>query len=523
MENRMRRALVSVFDKQGVGDLCRALSRLDIEILSSGGTARLLADEGIPVTAVADYTGFPEMLDGRVKTLHPRIHAGILARRSDEQHMRDLARHDIGTIDLVVVNLYPFEKTAATEGIADDEVIEMIDIGGPTLVRAAAKNHAHVGVVVEPADYGRVIAELESHGTLSDGTRRELAVKAFRHTSAYDAAVSSYLGRTDRESTGEDEPQAFAERLRLEFVKVQDLRYGENPHQRAAFYRDPLCTGAALCSATQLQGKELSFNNILDLDAALALAVEFAQPACVIVKHGNPCGAALGGEPSEAFARALKCDPVSAFGGVIAFNREIDGRTAAALAEIFFEAVVAPRFDAEARDALRRKKGLRLLEIGDLDRYTEPGFDLRRVRGGLLVQDWDRLDEQVREGRVVTRRKPTEEEWRALEFAWTVAKHVKSNAIVYASADRTLGVGAGQMSRVDSSRIAVQKAQSPLKGAAMASDAFFPFRDGLDVPAEAGIAAVVQPGGSIRDDEVIAAADEHGMTMVFTGRRHFRH
>jgi phosphoribosylaminoimidazolecarboxamide formyltransferase/IMP cyclohydrolase len=522
MQNRIRRALVSVFDKEGVVELCQTLARLEIEILSSGGTARLLSENGVPVTRVADYTGFPEMLDGRVKTLHPRIHAGILAVRSNPAHMADLEKHEIGPLDLVVVNLYPFEETVARPGAGRAEVVEMIDIGGPTLVRAAAKNHDHVGVVVSPADYGRVAAEIEADGGLSDATRLELAARAFGHTARYDTAVCGYLSQAAApEEPAEASP--FGDRLRIDYVKAQELRYGENPHQRAAFYRDPEAGAPSVANAKQLQGKELSFNNILDFDAALATAVEFSQTACAIIKHGNPCGAALGADPAEAFSRALECDPLSAFGGVIAFNRPLDGATAQAVAEIFFEGVIAPAFDDEARKALKRKKKLRLLETGDLSRYVDGGFDLRRVRGGLLAQEWDRVEERVRESRVVTERQPTEEEWRALEFAWKVARHVKSNAIVYTSADRTLGVGAGQMSRVDSARLGVQKAQSPLEGAAMASDAFFPFRDGLDVPAEAGIRAVIQPGGSIRDAEVIEAANEHGMTMVLTGRRHFRH
>ncbi len=521
--SRVRRALVSVFDKEGVVDFCKHLVELDVEILSSGGTASLLQQHDVPVIKVSDYTGFPEMLDGRVKTLHPRIHAGILAVRSNEQHMKDMQQADLGMIDLVVVNLYPFEKTAATDGIGHADVVEMIDIGGPAMVRAAAKNYGHVGVVVCPTDYETVAGELKQHGGLREETRRQLAVQAFRHTSNYDSAVTSYLSGLDNDGSADADPSPFGDRLRIDFRKLQEMRYGENPHQRAAFYRDPLAHGPSIATAEQLQGKELSFNNILDFDAALGLATEFDSGACVIVKHGNPCGAALGSEPRQAFERARDCDPVSAFGGVIAFNRPLDRRAAEAIAEMFCEGVVAPSFDDEALEVLRKKKRVRLLVLGDLSRYRQEGFDLRRVRGGMLAQDWDTLDERLRDCKVVTERKPTEQEWQALEFAWTVAKHVKSNAIVYTSADRTLGVGAGQMSRVDSSRVAVEKARSSLEGAAMASDAFFPFRDGLDIPAQAGIKAVVQPGGSIRDDEVIDAANEHGMTMVFTGRRHFRH
>jgi len=517
MDRNVRRALLSVFDKEGIVELARALSDSGVEILSSGGTARLLDENGISVVAVPDYTGFPEMLDGRVKTLHPKIHGGILALRDNASHVDDLAKNGIEPIDLVVVNLYPFEKTARTEGISPNDVIEMIDIGGPTMVRAAAKNYAHVGIVVDPADYTTVIEEIKNDGALSDATRRRLAVKAFRHTSQYDTAVHAYLSRTDRDG-GE-----MPDRLSIEFVKVQGLRYGENPHQKAAFYAEPAAAGLALSAAKQLQGKELSFNNILDFDAALAVVAEMDRCACAIIKHGNPCGAALGSDPRTAFDRALECDPLSAFGGVIALNRGVDARTAEAIAEHFFEGVIAPCFDGEARERLARKKKLRLLETGDLTGARREGLDLRRVSGGLLAQDWDRLEENVRDARVVTKKEPTEEQWRALEFAWAVCKHVKSNAIVYTDAKRTIGIGAGQMSRVDSARLGVEKARSPVKGTVMASDAFFPFRDGIDAAAEAGVCAVIQPGGSIRDEDVIAAADEHGLAMVFTGRRHFRH
>ncbi len=515
MSSRIRRALVSVFDKEGILDLCHELHRRDVAILSSGGTARLLRENGIPVIGVSDYTGSPELLDGRVKTLHPRIHAGILAVRSDPAHMAELARAGIDPIDLVVVNLYPFERTAAREGAGFDEVIEMIDVGGPTMVRAAAKNFAHVGVVVDPADYGEVAAAVRESGDLSLELRRRLAVKAFAHTSAYDAAVHRYLSTLDA--------HPFPDRLLLQFEKISDLRYGENPHQLAAFYRDPKSAEPSVARAEQLQGKELSFNNILDFDAALSLVLDLGPGACAIIKHGNPCGVAMGDEPALAFRRALECDPLSAFGGVIAFKERVDRAAAEAVTEAFYEGVLAPEFHADAHQVFSAKKNLRLLAVGDLVSFSPTGHDLRRVRGGLLVQDWDRVDEPVREGRVVTRRAPTEDEWKALQFAWIVSRHVKSNAIVYAFADRTVGIGAGQMSRVDSARLGIQKAHTPLRGAAMASDAFFPFRDGIDVAAEAGVRAVVQPGGSLRDHEVIAAADEHGMCMVFTGKRHFRH
>jgi phosphoribosylaminoimidazolecarboxamide formyltransferase/IMP cyclohydrolase len=462
------------------------------------------------------------MLDGRVKTLHPRIHAGILAMRSNAAHMADLDKHNIGAIDLVVVNLYPFKKTAAREDAALEEVVEMIDIGGPSMVRAAAKNYPDVGVVVNPGDYGAVVEELKNSGcALSDETRLKLSSRAFGHTASYDRAVHAYLSAVATEE--EEATEGLPDRLRLSYRKVQEMRYGENPHQRAAFYRDPHYEGPAVGRAAQLQGKELSFNNILDLDAALGLAAELPECACAIIKHGNPCGTALGSNPQEAYERALACDPVSAFGGVIAFNRPVDGGTAGLVAEHFFEGVIAPSFESEAREALARKKKLRLLEVGALSGFSRHGYDLRRVNGGMLAQDWDSMPERVRECEVATERQPTAEEWKALEFGWTVCKNVKSNAIVYAFSDRSVGIGAGQMSRVDSARIAIMKAQVPLKGAVMASDAFFPFRDGLDVAAEAGITAVIQPGGSIRDKEVIAAANEHGMAMVFTGHRHFRH
>jgi phosphoribosylaminoimidazolecarboxamide formyltransferase/IMP cyclohydrolase len=464
------------------------------------------------------------MLDGRVKTLHPRIHAGILAVRSDARHMEDLKRSGIDPIDLVVANLYPFEKTASIEGIGLSEAVEMIDVGGPTMVRAAAKNFAHVGVVVDPADYAVVIEEIRETGGLSPDTRLMLAVKAFRHTCAYDAAVSAYLSRIGPRGELPSAVRAgFPEKLDLTFFKALDLVYGENPHQSAAFYRDPLATGPSVSRAVHLQGKPLSFNNLLDFDGALTLAAAFRDEACAIIKHGNPCGVALGRGGADAFQKAFACDPDSAFGGVIAFNRPVDRAAAEAIAEAFHEGVIAPEFDEGARDVLARKKNLRLLQCGSLSGHARSGFDLRRVNGGLLAQDWDDAPDPVPEAKVVTRRRPTDQEWKALEFAWTVVRAVKSNAIVYALADRTLGIGAGQMSRVDSARLGVQKARQALRGAVVASDAFFPFRDGLDVAAQAGVTAAIQPGGSIRDAEVIAAADEHGMAMVCTGRRHFRH
>ncbi len=523
MANRIRRALVSAYDKDGIVSFCRDLDAAGIEILSTGGTARLLEENGVPVVRVSDVTGFPEMLDGRVKTLHPKIHAGILAVRSDPRHLEDLRRHGIGTVDLVVCNLYPFEKTASMEGIGLDEAVEMIDVGGPTMVRAAAKNFAHVGVVVDPSDYADVSAEIGERGELLPSTRLALAVKAFRHTADYDAAIAVYLSRVGPAGELPVEIAGFPEKLELSFLKAADLVYGENPHQKAAFYREAAATGASVASAAKLQGKPLSFNNVLDLDAALNLVASFRRGACAIVKHGNPCGAALGEAPGEAFRKALECDPLSAYGGVIAFNRSVDGAAAKAIAEAFYEAVLAPEFDPEARDLLARKKNLRLIATGGLEGHRRRGRDYRRVGGGLLAQDWDDAPDPVREAKVVTRRAPTEDEWRALEFAWTVVRHVKSNAIVYAFADRAVGIGAGQMSRVDSARFGVEKARTPLRGSVVASDAFFPFPDGLLVAADAGATAAIEPGGSIRDGEVIAAADERGLAMVFTGRRHFRH
>ena len=519
MSTSVRRALISVYEKEGVVPFARELHGLGIQILSTGGTAKLLEESGLPVVRVADETGFPEMLDGRVKTLHPRIHAGILAVRDNAQHMSDLETHRIATIDLVVVNLYPFARTAAEPGKDLGDVVEMIDIGGPSMLRGAAKNWEHVGVVVDAADYPAVLSQLRESGGLQRSLRVALAAKAFAHSAAYDAAVASYLSAV----VAREAPAVLPETLVLAFPKVVDLVYGENPHQSAAFYRDPGATGTSLATAKQLQGKPLSFNNILDFDAALSLVADLGRRSCVIVKHGNPCGAARGEDPASAFSRALACDPTSSFGGVVACSEPVDAATAGAISEAFYEGIIAPSFSAEAIAVLARKKNLRLLEFGPLHDYRREGLDLRRVQGGLLAQSWDQPDPPVRDGRVVTSREPTDDEWSALEFAWRVVRHVKSNAIVYADSAATLGIGAGQMSRVDSARLGIQKCLTSLRGAAMASDAFFPFRDGLDVAAEAGVTAVVQPGGSIRDDEVVAAANERGLAMVLVGRRHFRH
>jgi len=517
----IRRALISVSDKTGLVDFARALSDRGIEILSTGGTASLLTEAGIPVTEVSDYTGFPEMMGGRVKTLHPLVHGGILGRRGvDDQVMAD---NGIRPIDLVVVNLYPFERTVARPDCDLETAIENIDIGGPTLLRAAAKNHAAVTVVVDAADYDRVLAEMGAQaGALSAATRFDLAVKAFEHTARYDGAIANYLGaRLEGES-----PAPFPRTLSLQFQRRQAMRYGENPHQGAAFFTEAGYQGASVATAVQLQGKELSYNNIADTDAALECVRQFSEgPACVIVKHANPCGVALGETLLAAYDRAFATDPESAFGGIIAFNGELDAPTASAIAERqFVEVIIAPAVSAEAQAVLAAKKNVRLLASGPWTDQRGQLRDFKRVQGGLLVQDTDL--ELYQALRTVTRRAPTAAEMTDLLFTWRVAKFVKSNAIVYGRDGMTIGVGAGQMSRVNSARIAVIKAEQAglaVQGAVMASDAFFPFRDGIDQAAAAGITAIIQPGGSLRDEETIAAADEHGMAMVFTGMRHFRH
>ncbi len=518
----VRRALISVYDKYGVADLARGLVERGVEIWSTGGTARLLLEEGLPIRRVSEITGVPEMLDGRVKTLHPRVHAGILAVRDNPRHVRDLHNLGMDLIDLVVVNLYPFEMTARMEGIGITEILEMIDVGGPTMVRAAAKNYRDVGVVVDPHDYATVLAEVRETGGLSERTRLLLARKAFQHTASYDTSVFSFLSQLEPDGSRRVSDSAFPQKIVLEMEKIQDLRYGENPHQRAAFYGELQGNEPTMARTMQLQGTELSFNNLLDLDAALALVAGFEPCACTIVKHNNPAGTAVAEDPAEAFRRARDGDPVSAFGGIVAFNRPVDAAAAREISSMFFEAVIAPDFDANAREILSRKKKLRVMSCGDPRRYRRPGLDVRRVAGGYLLQEWD-THESLEETKIVSRRLPTEEEWEALRFAWRVCRHVRSNAIVFAKADRTVGIGAGQMSRVDSVVIARKKAGERARGAAMASDAFFPFRDGVDEAAAAGITAVIHPGGSVRDEEVIAAADEHRMAMVLTHRRHFRH
>ena len=512
---KVNRALLSVYDKRGLIDLARGLADLGVELLSTGGTRRTLETEGLDVVPVADVTGFPEILDGRVKTLHPAIHGGILADRSRSAHAREISDHGIAPIDLVVVNLYPFRETTRKKGASPEEIVEMIDIGGPCMVRAAAKNHAGVIVVVDPDDYPQVLAALEDgEGEVPDGLRRRLAVKAFRHTQAYDAAIAEWLG-------GGDGDEAFPRRRMLDLERAAELRYGENPHQDAALYR--LEGGAGVFGGfRQLQGKELSYNNLLDGDAARRMVAAFEGPAVAIVKHNNPCGVGRGSSLTEAYERALACDPVSAFGSVVAVNQPVDAALASALAKLFVEVLLAPAFEDDAVARLASKTNLRLLEA-PVFTARSGAVEMRPVDGGFLAQSLDAGGGDSRSWRCATARQPTEEEQRALEMAWRVVPHVKSNAIVVADQDATLGIGAGQMSRVDSCRLAVDKAQSPLDGAAAASDAFFPFRDGLDVLARAGVTAVVQPGGSKRDDEVVAAADEHGMAMILTGRRHFRH
>ena len=518
--NTITRALISVSDKTGVVDFARTLQAMGVEILSTGGTAKLLADNGIAVVEVGAYTGFPEMMDGRVKTLHPKVHGGILGRRGVDDAV--MAAHGIGPIDLVVVNLYPFEQTVARPGCDLPTAIENIDIGGPTMLRAAAKNHAAVTVVVDAADYGRVLDEMRANGGAVTGpTRFDLAAKVFEHTARYDGAIASYLG-----SRLGGEPETFPRTVNLQFRLAQGMRYGENPHQGAAFYVEDRSHEASVATARQLQGKELSFNNIADTDAALECVKQFdGAPACVIVKHANPCGVAIGESLLEAYDRAYRTDAESAFGGIIAVNGELDAATAQAIVERqFVEVIIAPRVSQGAVAAVAAKKNVRLLACGDWPQQPAHRLDLKRVNGGLLVQDADLA--LVKELKVVTQRQPTESELRDLLFTWRVAKFVKSNAIVYGRDQMTIGVGAGQMSRVNSARIAAIKAEQAgleVRGAVMASDAFFPFRDGIDQAAAAGIVAVIEPGGSMRDEEVIAAADEHGMAMVFTGMRHFRH
>ena len=520
MTMAVTRALLSVADKHGLADFARALAGRGIELLSTGGTAQMLRNAGIAVREVADYTGFPEIMEGRVKTLHPRIHGGLLGRRGTDDAV--MSEHGIEPIDLLVVNLYPFASTIARPDCTFDEAITNIDIGGPAMLRAAAKNHADVTVIVDPADYATVLAELEASGATSIDTRARLAAKAFAHTAGYDTVVSDYLQRAQALPI-----ERFPEHLPLMLDKMQDLRYGENPHQRAAFYRTPGARGGSVGTAQMLQGKALSFNNIADADAAIECVRQFSDCACTIVKHANPCGVAVGKSLFDAYDRAHRTDPTSAYGGIVAFNRPLDVRTAQAIVDRqFAEVIAAPTIDAGARQVLAGKANIRVLETGDLSIDTGDSYEIRSVTGGVLLQDRDLEAAGDGELRVVTRRPPDERELADLRVAWRVAKFVKSNAIVFVRAGTTIGVGAGQMSRVYSSRIAALKAADEkleVRGAVMASDAYFPFRDGVDIASAYGITAVIQPGGSKRDAEVIEAADTHGMAMVFTGVRHFRH
>ena len=513
---KVQRAILSVTDKAGLVEFARELQKLGVDLVSTGGTAKLLRESGIPVKDISELTGFPEMLDGRVKTLHPKVHGGILHRRASSEHRATVAEHGIPPIDMVVVNLYAFEKTAAKPGVAFEEIIENIDIGGPSMIRSAAKNFEDVAVVTSPSDYAAIAEELKTNaGELSRETKWKLAQKAFATTAAYDSAIASTLGQI---SHGGAAPQAgFPAVLRLSYKKVMDLRYGENPHQKAALYADN--SSAGIAHVRQLQGKELSYNNLVDLQACWDLAQEFDKPAVAIIKHTNPAGCSTADNLADAYRKALETDPVSAFGGVIGVNRPIDGETATEMAKLFLEAIAAPGFDEAAREAFSKKKNLRLVEVTP----APPGPVIKNVSGGVLVQDPDVYALKDSELKVVSQRKPTPEEMRALKFAWIVCKHVKSNAIVYARDGQTVGVGAGQMSRVDSAKIGAMKAILPLQGTVAASDAFFPFPDGVEEIARVGATAVIQPGGSVRDQEVIDAANRLGLAMVFTGVRHFRH
>ncbi len=518
MPQAIRRALLSVSDKTGIVELAQTLNHNGVELLSTGGTAKLIADAGIAVTEISDHTGFPEMMAGRVKTLHPKVHGGILGRRGiDDEVMRE---HAIAPIDLVIINLYPFQQTVADPDCSLEDAIENIDIGGPAMVRAAAKNHASVTIVVDPADYPALLQEMAADGSVSDATRFSLAIKAYEHTAQYDGAIANYFGRMVQKS----EDQAFPRTLNLQFRHTQSMRYGENPHQAAAFYRADGSSEPSVASARQLQGKALSFNNIADTDAALECVKQFETPCCVIVKHANPCGVALADNIHDAYQRAFSTDPESAFGGIIAFNRALDADTARAIVEQqFVEVIIAPAVEDGASAAVASKENVRLLCCGQWEQF-ETRLDYKHVNGGVLVQDADQALYQGLE--VVSDVKPDEQQMQDMVFAWQVAKFVKSNAIIYARDQMTIGVGAGQMSRINSARIAAIKAEHAdlqVAGSVMASDAFFPFRDGIDAANEVGIRAVIQPGGSMRDDEVIAAANEHGMAMVFTGMRHFRH
>ncbi|MEC0094337.1 bifunctional phosphoribosylaminoimidazolecarboxamide formyltransferase/IMP cyclohydrolase [Paenibacillus macquariensis] len=513
----IKRALVSVSDKQGIVDFCRELSALGVEIISTGGTSSLLAKEGVPVIGISEVTGFPEIMDGRVKTLHPAVHSGLLAVRDNVEHQQQMKELELGYIDLVVVNLYPFQETIAKPDVSYEEAIENIDIGGPTMLRSGAKNHTFVSVVVDSSDYSAVLEEIRKDGDTTLETRKRLAAKVFRHTAAYDALISDYMSNV----TGDPLP----ERLTVTYEKIQDLRYGENPHQKAAFYRKPLAPAGTLTTAEQLHGKELSYNNINDANAALQIVKEFNEPAVVAVKHMNPCGVGIGSNVCEAYQKAYNADPTSIFGGIVAANRTIDADTAELLKDIFLEIILAPDFTPEALEILTKKKNLRLLKMGEFgsseDRSSQ--FLFTSIDGGMVVQESDVHSVNVAELNVVTDRKPTEDELKQLLFGWKVVKHVKSNAIVLAADNMTVGVGAGQMNRVGSAKIAIEQAGDKAKGSVLASDAFFPMGDTVEFAAKAGITAIIQPGGSIKDEESIKAANEHGIAMVFTGVRHFKH
>jgi phosphoribosylaminoimidazolecarboxamide formyltransferase / IMP cyclohydrolase len=518
---KITRAVISVSDKEGIADFAKGLSDLGIEILSTGGTAKKLRDEGIEVKDISEYTGSPEILGGRVKTLHPKLHGGILALRNDSTHTKQMEDNDIEPIDLVVVNLYPFEEVIKKESTELAEAIENIDIGGPTMLRAAAKNYTYVTLITHPEDYGEVLEELNTGGgSVSEETNFRLAVKAFSYVARYDAAISNYLGA----ATNDGARAKFPESLTIHMDKRMKLRYGENPHQEGSFYVEPDIDRPCISNSVQLQGKELSLNNIYDTDAALEAVKDYQETACVIVKHNNPCGVATDENVMEAFLKAKACDPVSSFGGIVAFNRDVDDAVAKELAGMFLEVIIAPGYSDEALKTLSEKGNLRVMKTPPLDKSVKAGLDFKKVVGGALVQDRDTgIENDFNNMRIETKRQPTDEELSALKFAWKVCKHVKSNAIVFANDGQTVGIGAGQMSRVDSVKIATIKAELPTKGAVLASDAFFPFRDGIDEAAKAGITAIVQPGGSIRDSDIIEACDEHGMAMVFTGFRHFKH
>jgi len=515
----IKRALISVSDKTGIVEFASALAKAGVEIISTGGTKSLLEKSGVPVIGISEVTGFPEILDGRVKTLHPAVHSGLLAIRDSEAHQQQMKELGLDYIDLVVVNLYPFAATIRKPDVSYEEAIENIDIGGPTMLRSAAKNHAFVTVVVDAADYGEVLEQIQANGDTTLETRKRLAAKVFRHTAAYDALISDYLTRLNGE--------LFPETYTVTYEKVQELRYGENPHQKAAFYRKPLAGEGNITTAEQLHGKELSYNNINDANAALQIVKEFSEPAVVAVKHMNPCGVGIGSTIEEAYRKAYEADPTSIFGGIVAANREIDGATARLLHEIFLEIVLAPGFTPEALEILTKKKNIRLLRLGDAfaaaDRPAASYHNITSVEGGMLVQDNDALQLDRSTLKVVTERAPTEEEMKQLLFGWKVVKHVKSNAIVLARDNMTIGVGAGQMNRVGAARIAIEQAGEKAKGSVLASDAFFPMGDTVELAAQAGITAIIQPGGSIKDEESIAAANKCGIAMVFTGIRHFKH